>query len=192
MFSFKNFILEAWINKIQKTSKERSVTSDDKYDKPSDFKKESKKVGNIGPLEIHSEKTGSGLTHFTWNPSDRKIHHVIRASESKEVDGGKTRLKFLSAHGRDNSPVRTGDVYKHLVKHHNIEFTGTGHSPGAQKMWNKFHDDPELEVIGHHTDTNEKIKLNKNDIKYAPENAKTPEEKRIGRMHLILRKKDNT
>lgn len=179
---------EAWINEIPKTSKEKSVTSNDKYDKPTDFKKDAKKVGNIGPLEIHSVPSGNGLTHFTWNPQDRKIHHVVHAAEANQANG-KTRLKFLSAHGRDNSPVRMGDVYRHLAKHHGVEFTGTGHSPGAQKMWNRFHDDPDLEVVGHHTDTGEEVKLNKDDTKYAPKNATTPEEKRIGRMNLILRKK---
>ena len=188
MFSFKKFIEEAWINNITKESKEKSVTSNQKYDKPTDFKKDAKKVGSIGPLEIHSSESGSGLTHFTWSPTDKKIHHVVHAVEANKHDG-KTRLKWLSAHSRDSSPVRMGDVYSHLVKHHDVEFVGTGHSEGARKMWSKFHDDKDLEVVGHHTDTNEYTKLDKNDKKYASKDAKTPEEKRIGRMNLILRKK---
>lgn len=188
MLSFKNYLDEAWINNIGKESKEKSVTSNDKYNSPTDFKKDAKKVGNIGTLEIHSSESGKGKTHFTWSPHDRKIHHVVHAAESEEKDG-KTRLKYLSAHGREKSPVRMGDVYKHLAKHHNVEFVGTGHSPGAQKMWSKFHDDPDLEVVGHHTDTGEHVKLGKNDKKYAPKDAKTLEDKKIGRMNLILRKK---
>ncbi len=189
MFSFKKFIQEAWTNDITQGSKEKSVTSNDKYNKPTDFKKDSKKIGSIGPLEIHSSKSGDkGLTHFTWNPADRKIHHVVHAVEATEHEG-KTRLKWLSAHGRKDSPVRMGQVYSHLVKNHDVEFVGTGHSEGARKMWSKFHDDKDLEVVGHHSDTNEYTKLDKNDKKYAPKDAKTSEEKRIGKMNLILRKK---
>ena len=186
MLSFKNYLSEAWVNKVGKESKDPAVTSNDKYNSPSDFKKDAKKVGNIGPLEIHS--SDNEKTHFTWSPQDRKIHHVIRASQTDKINGN-TRLKYLGIAKRNKSPVSMGDVYKHLVKHHGVEFTGTGHSTGAQKMWNRFHDDPHLEVIGHHPDTGEEVKLNKDDKKYAPKNATSPEEKRVGRMNLILRKK---
>ena len=189
MLSFSRFLSEAWTNDIEQKSKEKSVTSNDKYNSPKDFKKDSKKVGEVGGLEIHSAPSGSGLTHFTWSPKDRKIHHVVHAAEATE-HGGKTRLKWLSAHGRKESPVRMGQVYSHLVKHHNVEFVGTGHSPGAQKMWHKFHNDHELEVHGHDPDTGETKKLSSTDKKYAPKTTKDPEEKKIGRMNLILKKKE--
>lgn len=189
MKTFAQFLSEAWKNGIETTSKEVSVTSDNKYNHPKDFKRDSIKVGNIGPLEIHSDKTNSGLTHFTWSPSDRKIHHVVHAAQAEKQSNGNTRLKFLSAHGRKESPVRMGDVYRHLVKHHNIEFEGTGHSEGAQKMWKKFHDDPELQIHGYDSTTGEHKLLSKNDKHYAERNSKDPEEKKIGRMSLILSKK---
>ena len=97
-------------------------------------------------------------------------------------------MKYLSAHGREGSPVKTGDVYKHLVKHNNVEFEGTGHSEGAQKMWHKFHDDKDVEVHGHHADgTHEK--LTKDSKKYADKDSKDPAERRIGRMSLVLKKR---
>jgi hypothetical protein len=189
MLSFSQFIQEAWTNGIDQVSKEKSVTSDDKYNSPKDFKKDSKKVGEVNGLEIHSAPSGSGLTHFTWSPKDRKIHHVVHAAEASEHDG-KTKLKWLSAHSRKESPVRMGQVYSHLVKHHDVEFVGTGHSPGAQKMWQKFHSDPELEIHGHDPLTGETKKLTSSDAKYAPKTTKDSEEKKIGRMNLILKKKD--
>lgn len=189
MLRFTEYLSEVWENGIEKGSKEASVTSSTKYHHPTDFKKNSKKVGEIGGLEIHSDEHSGSMTHFTWNPHDKKIHHVVHAAEASKTPEGKTRLKYLSAHSREGSSVRMGDVYKHLVKHHDREFVATGHSPGAKKMWHKFHDDHELEVAGHHPSTGETKVLHKDDPKHAPKNASTPEEKKLGRMNLILRKK---
>jgi hypothetical protein len=181
-------LYEAWTNDIGKSSKEKSVTDSTKYDSPTDFKKNATKVGKVGPLEIHSSETPSGgMTHFTWSPEDRMIHHVVHAVSHKETDG-KHELNFLSAHSREKSPVRMGHVYSTLAKEHGREFVGTGHSEGARKMWSKFHDDPDLEVVGQHPDGRIQ-KLNKNDKMYASKKTTNPEEQKIGRMKLIMRKK---
>jgi hypothetical protein len=189
MLSFRKFVREAWDNGIGKDSRETSVTSDTKYNKPTDFKGNAKKVGEVGGLEIHSSDSGSGgVTHFTWSPKDRKIHHVVHAVETSKTPEGKTQMKYLSAHGREGSPVRMGHVYSHLVKHHGAEFVGTGHSEGAQKMWSHFHDDPHLEVVGKHPDGTE-VSLNKKSKMYANKKSTDPAERKIGRMSLVLRKK---
>jgi hypothetical protein len=189
MKSFRNFNVEAWTNEIGKSSKETSVTSNNKYNSPTDFKPNSKKVGSIGPLEIHSsDNNQGGLTHFTWSPEDKKIHHVVHAVEKSETPDGATQLKYLSAHSREGSPVKMGQVYSHLVKNNNVQFVGTGHSLGAQKMWNRFHDDPDLQVVGQHS-SGDTVNLNKGDKMYASKKATDPDEKRIGRMALVLRKK---
>ena len=180
MLTFKDFISEAWTNEIGKSSKEASVTSKTKYSDPKDFKQDSHKIGNVHGIEVHA--TGDGKTHFTWNPSDRLIHHVVHAAERTG-----NRLKYLSAHKREGSPVSMGDVYKHLVKHHNLELTGTGHSPGAQKMWSKFHDDKELAIHGEDPTTGETKRLSKEDPHYAHKGDPTAD-KRVGKMHLILKK----
>jgi hypothetical protein len=189
MKSFSQFTLEAWTNEIGKESKEISVTNNNKYNSPTDFKSNAKKVGQIGPLEIHSsENSQGGMTHFTWSPQDRKIHHVVHAVESSKTPEGDTQLKYLSAHKREGSPISMGQVYSHLVKNNNVQFVGTGHSPGAQKMWNRFHDDPELQVVGQHP-SGETVNLNKGGTMYASKKATDPDEKRVGRMSLILRKR---
>ena len=188
VLSFIQFT-EAWINKIGTESKEESVTRNTKYNKPTDFKGNAKKVGEVGGLEIHSSDNGSGgTTHFTWSPKDRRIHHVVHAVETSKTPEGNTRLKYLSAHGREGSPVRMGHVYAHLVKHHGVEFEGTGHSEGAQKMWSHFHDDPELGVVGKHPDGTE-VPLTKKSKMYASKKATDPAERKVGRMSLLLRKK---
>lgn len=188
MLSFLEFT-EAWDNGIPTESREKSVTAKTKYNKPTDFKANAKKVGEVGGLEIHSSENGSGgRTHFTWSPNDRMIHHVVHAVEANKTPEGKTQLKYLSAHGRESSPVRMGQVYSHLVKHHGVEFVGTGHSEGAQKMWSHFHKDPDLEVVGRHPDGSE-VALNKDSRMYAKKNSKDPSERKIGRMSLVLRKK---
>lgn len=188
MLTFKEFS-EAWTNSIGKQSKEKSVVGNMKYNSPDDYKKGAKQIGSIGPLTIHAHDTGSGMTVFTHHPQEKTIHHVIHSAEKSEGKDG-TSLKFLSAHGRDKSPVRTGDVYKHLIKNNNISFVGTGHSPGAQKMWDKFHDDNDIEVVGRHP-SGETIRLNRGDKKYADKKTTDPNEKKIGRMELIARKKLN-
>jgi hypothetical protein len=192
MKSFKQFNVEAWTNEIGKESKEASVTNNNKYNSPTDFKSNANKVGQIGPLEIHSsENSQGGMTHFTWSPQDRKIHHVVHAVESSKTPEGDTQLKYLSAHKREGSPISMGQVYSHLVKNNNVQFVGTGHSPGAQKMWNRFHDDSDLEVVGQHP-SGETVNLNKGDKMYASKKATDPDEKRIGRMSLVLRKRPDS
>ena len=188
MLSFRNFIIEAWDNGIGKESRERTVTDKTKYDPKTDFKNATK-VGEVGGLHIYSSSNNQGgMKHFTWSPHDRMIHHVVHAVEAHKTPEGKTQLKYLSAHGRENSPVRMGQVYSHLVKHHGIEFVGTGHSEGAQKMWSHFHKDPDLEVVGRHPDGSE-VKLNKDSKMYAKKDSKDAAERKIGRMSLVLRKK---
>lgn len=189
MRTFKS-LYEAWTNDISKSSREKSVTDDVKYNSPTEFKKNATKVGKVGPLEIHASQTPSGgITHFTWSPKDNKIHHVVHAVSHKETDG-KHELGFLSAHARESSPVRMHHVYSTLAKDHGREFVGTGHSEGARKMWSKFHDDPDLEVVGQHPDGRIQ-KLNKDDKMYASKKTKDPEEQKIGRMKLIMRKRQS-
>jgi len=184
-------IQEAWDNGIGKESKERTVTDNTKYDPKTDFKNATK-VGEVGGLHIYSSSNGQGgLKHFTWSPKDRKIHHVVHAVEATKTPEGKTQLKYLSAHGREGSPVRMGHVYSHLVKHHGVEFVGTGHSEGARKMWSRFHDDPELEVVGRHPDGKE-VPLKKDSEMYADKKTTDPNKRKIGRMSLILRKKQTS
>lgn len=190
MISFLQFS-EATRNKIDKKSKEVSVSGHKTYEHPSDFKKDSHKIGDIHGLELHrADHTGGSSTHFTWHPKDKKIHHVLHAVETHKTESGGTRLKYLSAHGRDESHVRMGDVYKHLMKHHKTEFIGTGHSKGAEKMWHKFHDDKDIEIHGHHPDTGETVKLHKDDKKYGDLKSTDKHERRIAKMHLIAKKKD--
>jgi hypothetical protein len=188
MMSFKSFVTEAWTNGIGKESREVSVSGNKKYSDPEDFKKGSEKIGSIGDLNIHKVETGGGMTVFTHHPGTGLIHHVIHSVQATESERGGPELKFLSAHGREKSPVRTGDLYRHLSKQHNFTFVGTGHSPGAQKMWSRFHDDPAIEVLGRHSDGN-MIPLEKNDRKYADKKTTDPEEKKIGRMELVARKR---
>jgi hypothetical protein len=186
MLSFKLF-LEAWVNGIGKESKEKSVTDKTKYSSAKDFKSNSEKIGTVHDLELHRSSSGSGLTHFTWSPHDRMIHHVVHAAEASK-NGSKIRLKYLSAHAREGTKTRMGDVYKHLVKHHDVEMIGTGHSVGAQKMWAKFHHDPELQIHSHDPTTGETKKLSPGDKHYADRGDSSNEAKEIGRKHLILSK----
>ena len=189
MKTFASFIKEATLNKIPKESREVSVVGNKKYNSPTDFKKSARKIGNIGELEIHrADNEQGGTTHFTYHPGEKKVHHVVHAVQSTSDDTG-TKLKYLSAHGREGSPVKMGQVYTKLMKDHDTEFTGTGHSPGAAKMWDRFHDDPDVEVLGRNPDTGETIKLNKGDRKYGDLKSKDPAERKLGKMQLIARKK---
>lgn len=182
MISFKQFCLnEVWLNRIEKTSKEASVTNNEKYVNPQKFKKDSVKVGEVGELHLYK----NGNNHFTWSPNDNMIHHVIHAVDSSQTPEGKTRLKFLSAHGRTSSPVRMGEVYSHMVKHHDYEFEATGHSPGAKKMWDRFRSDPELKVS--HKDGTE---VGKDENVYAPQDEKDKNiRKNVGMKGIILSKR---
>lgn len=181
MYTFKQYLNEVFENSITETSKEESVTSDRKYDSGQSFKKKAKLIDKVGGLHLYR----AGNTHFTWHPEDRKIHHVVHAVESTTTPEGKTRYKWLSAHARKGSPVKMGDVYKHLVHNHNTEFVATGHSPGAKKMWNKFRADSSLKVT--HEDGRE---VGKDENVYAPKNTKDPELKAIGKKPIILTKRE--
>ena len=192
MKTFTDFIREATLNKIGKESKEVSVVGSKTYDSPSDYKKSATKIGSIGPLEIHrADNEQGGTTHFTYHPGEKKVHHVVHAVQSSDDKAGGTTLKYLSAHGREGSPVRMGHVYSKLMTDHKTTFTGTGHSPGAAKMWDRFHDDPKIEVMGHHPDTGETVKLNKGDKKYGDLKSKDPAERKLGKMQLIAREKSD-
>jgi len=188
MMKFRYFVGEAWTNSIGKESREVSVSGNQKYTKAEDFKKGAEQIGSIGPLNIHKVETGGGMTVFTHHPDEGKIHHVIHAVQSTESERGGPELKFLSAHGREKSPVRAGDLYRHLMKNHNFTFVGTGHSPGAQKMWSRFHNDPDIEVMGRHPD-GKMVPLKKTDRMYADKKTTDPEEKKLGRMELVARKR---
>lgn len=187
MISFKSFIIEAWTNEIGKSSKEASVTNKMKYSSGEEYKKGANKIGEINGLHIYTHDSNGGMTVFTHNPKDGHIHHVVHAVQKTGPNHSPT-LKFLSAHKRDGSPASMGSVYAHLIKKHNFTFVGTGHSPGAQKMWDRFHDDSEIEVLGRHPDGTT-VKLNRGDKKYASKKTKDPNELKIGRMELIARKK---
>jgi hypothetical protein len=173
---FKTFC-EAWENRIQGEKRD-----------PTHFMKNAKKLGKVGDLEIHSAETaGGGMTHFTWSPKDKMIHHVLHSVEAHK-DGDNVRLKFLSAHGRKTSPVRMHQVYKELITKHNRTMVGTSQSPGARKMWDRLRQDPELKLHGINPDGS-KRELKPDERTHAPYGATDPEEKKIGRMHLELSKR---
>lgn len=174
---------EAWLNDIKQSSKEESVTSNKKYHEPTKFKANAKKIGNVGELELHSSSRDNSETHFTWSPKDKMIHHVLHAAQTNGNE-----LKYLSAHARKNSPVKMHQVYSSLIKDHGKTMVGTGHSPGAVKMWNKLHDEEGIEIHGRHPDGST-IKLNKDSKKYSPRGSTDPEDKKIGRMELVAKAK---
>ena len=185
ILTYNQYINEVWLNKIGKSSKEKSVVSTDKLASPQSYKKGAEKVDTIGPLEIYSAHTpGGGMTHFTWHPGEKLIHHTVHAAEANK-NGGKTRLKFLSAHGREGSPVRMDQVYSKLVQDHNREFVATGHSPGAKKMWDRLRQNSSLKVSD---ETGREV--HKDENVYADHKTVNPEEKKIGRKVIILSKRD--
>ena len=182
MRSFKRYINEVWLNEIDKGSKEKSVVDKTKYNQPTEFKKNATKVGEVGGLHLYRSEN----SHFTWNPEDRMIHHVVHAVESSSPREGVTRLKYLSAHSRENSHVRMGEVYSRMVKNHNYEFVATGHSPGAKKMWDRFKNDDNLKLS--YEDDGSEVK--KTDNVYAPHKTKDPAEKSIGRRAIVLSRRE--
>lgn len=186
MIKFKQFLNEAWLNNIGHESKELSVVSNRKYVEPTHFKSNAKKIGNVGKLELHSSSRDNSETHFTWSPIDKMIHHVVHAAQK---DGNE--LKFLSAHAREGSPsgVKMHQVYSSLIKDHGKTMIGTGHSPGAVKMWGKLHDEEGVEIYGRHPD-GAMTRLRKDDKKYSPRGSKDPEDKKIGRMELVAKAKE--
>ncbi len=189
LINFKIFC-EAWANRIKGGKGEKrdpAVSTNKTYSSASGFIKNSEHIGNIENLELHSANTaGGGMTHFTYNPKDKKIHHILYAASSEKDDDGIT-LKYLSAHARKTSPVRMSQVYSSLIKDHGRTLVGTSHSVGAKKVWDRMLSDPEIQIHGH-LQSGKKIKLNPGDQTHAPYDAKTPEEKRIGNMTLVAQK----
>lgn len=187
MLDYKEYLAEVSLNAIGRESAEKTVTGNTKYNSATEFKKNAKPLGKVGPLEVYSsENSGGGISHFTYHPQEKTIHHVVHAVEKTETKDGKTRLKYLSAHGRKKSPVRMGQIYSHLVQNHDREFVATGHSVGAKKMWDKFHDDKGLKMKW--ADSGETVKSGERihgDIK-----SKNPEERALARRHVILTKAD--
>lgn len=187
IINFKVFC-EAWLNTIQAKSRDPAVTNNNTYTTPQHFMKNSYKIGNVGDMELHaSETAGGGRTHFTWHPDDKKIHHLVYAASATEDKNGNKELKYLSLHGRKNSPVRMGSVFKSLVHDHDYSLVGTNNSPGAKKLWDKMIDDPEINVHGV-TKGGKIRKIQTGDKHHVPYGAKTDEDREIGGMHLIARK----
>lgn len=187
IINFKVFC-EAWLNTIQQKSRDPAVTNNNTYDTPQHFMKNSYKIGNVGDMELHaSETAGGGRTHFTWNPEDKKIHHLVYAASATEDKDGNKELKYLSLHGRKNSPVRMGSVFKSLVHDHDYSLVGTNNSPGAKKLWDKMIDDPEINVHGV-TKSGKIKKIQTGDKHHVPYDVTSNEDKEIGSMHLIARK----
>ena len=190
-FIDKEKLNEALINRIPE-KRDQAVTKNEGYENPQHYEKNSEKLGEYKGLHIYVSKTsGGGMKHFTWSPHDKKIHHVLYAAQASQ-ENGKTRLQFLSAHSRKESPVRMSEIYKELIVNHGREMVGTSHSPGAIKMWNRLHADNELEMYGLHSNGHvEKLTLNSTKyVNYADAN-KTPQNKSIARMKLLLTKKNN-
>jgi hypothetical protein len=186
MLTYKTFC-EAWINGIGSkginATKDKAVTSSTKYDSPTDYERNAKKVGEVGGLELHSSETaGGGIKHFTWHPKDKKIHHVVYAAQSTPIQGGH-RLQFLSAHRRSSSDVNMGQVYKKILQNGN-QMVGTSHSPGAKKMWDRMRNDPDIHVHGEHPDGT-KQELKHDDETHAAYGDKSKEGMRIGKMKLV-------
>ena len=188
MLKFNQFIKEAWVTeKPDKRSEE--VSGSKTYDDASKFRSNSHKIGEVGGLHVYaSHNPGGGMTHYTWNPKDKKIHHVLTNTETTKEHDGSLRLKYLTAHARRNSHVKMSDVYHHLVTRHNRVLVGTSHSHGAVKLWNRLRSHPELHVHGENPDGSH-VELKHEDKTHAPTTTKDPEERKIGKMALVLRKK---
>jgi len=185
IINFKLFH-EAWLNRIKGGKGEKrdpAVSTNTEYDEPSHFIKNAQKIGDIRGLELHSSETaGGGMTHFTWNPSDKKIHHVLYAANSTKDDEGNIQLKYLSAHSRKTSHVRMGEVYKSLINDHNRTLVGTSHSEGAKKLWDKMMTDPDIDVKGIKNGRTVDLQNMKTHVPYGDPDKET------GGMHLIARK----
>jgi hypothetical protein len=186
IINFKLFN-EAWLNRIKggKGQQRDPIVSTDKtFEEPTHFIKNAQKLGNVGNLELHSSEThGGGMTHFTWSPEDKKIHHILYAASSIKDETGNIQLKYLSAHGRKTSPVRMSHVYKALITDHDRTLVGTSHSPGAKKLWDRMKDDPDIDVKGIKNGRTVDIDANtKTHVMYGDKDKET------GNMHLIARK----
>lgn len=187
MLTFKEYISEAWENRITRENPDQYVSGIKKYESPQHVMKNAKKIGMVGDLELHSSESSGGITHFTYHPRTGQVHHVLYAAQKNETKHG-PELKFLSAHARKNSPIKMSQVYKSLIKDHGYTMVGTSHSPGAKKMWDRLRQDPELSLYGRHPDGSEK-EIKPDDQTHAPYGATDPEQKKIGRMNLVLRAK---
>jgi hypothetical protein len=181
MQCFRTFITEmAWMNNIGKASRERSVAGNDTYNSAKDFKPNAKHLGHVGSLELHSSDTaGGGRSHFTWNPADKKIHHVVHAAQ---VDG--KELKFMSSHKREGSPVKMHQVYASLIKDHGHTLVGTSHSPGEASAWNNLEKHHGIKIQGRDQSGSTRA-LKHDEPRYAPYDAKDPTHKSIGRLNLV-------
>jgi hypothetical protein len=189
MLTFKQFN-ETWVtDKPDVRSPE--VSGPKTYDDPSKFRTGAKKIGEVGGMHLYaSHNPGGGMTHYTWNPADKKIHHVLTNTETtKDADGKSTRLKYLTAHSRKNSPVKMGQVYHNLINNHDRVLVGTSHSHGAVKLWDRLRNNPDIHIHGEHQDgTHQELKPG--DPTHAHTTTKDPEQKKIGRMMLVARKRN--
>ena len=179
MLKFKQFTEMALANRIEKSSKETSVTNNNTYKSAKDFKPNSTHIGHVGKMELHAYDTQGGRSHFTFNPNDHKIHHVVHASQAHGKE-----LKFLSAHAREGSPVKMHQVYASLIKDHGYHMVGSSHSVGAQKLWNKLETHHGISIHGRNPSTGETRKLNPGEPRYAPMSDK---HSKIGKMHLVAK-----
>ncbi len=187
MLSFKSFLKEAWqADKAEVRSPE--VSGHSTVSEPHKFRKGAEKIGEVGGMHLYaSHNPGGGMTHYTWNPHDKKIHHVLTNTETTKDHDGSTRLKYLTAHSRKDSPVKMTDVYHALVTKHNRTLVGTSHSGGAVKVWNRMRDNPDVKIHGEHPDGT-KTEIKSGDKIHAHTTTKDPAEKKIGRMALVMKK----
>ena len=185
IINFKLFS-EAWLNRVKGGKGEKrdpAVSSNTTYDEPTHFIKNAQKIGEVRGLELHSSETaGGGMTHFTWSPEDKKIHHVLYAASSTPNEQGGVQLKYLSAHSRKTSHVRMGEVYKSLITNHDRTLVGTSHSPGAKKLWDRMMTDPDIDVKGIKNGKTVDIQGQMTHVPYGSDDKET------GNMHLIARK----
>ena len=178
---------EAWENRIEPSSRDKGVVAATKYHSPTDYEKNSTKVGHVGDLELHASATsGGGIKHFTWHPKDKKIHHIVYAAQNTPIEGGSHRLMYLSAHKRTSSPVKMKHVY-HAILNNGHELVGTSHSVSAKKLWHSLVNDGV--VHGEHP-SGKKQKINPGDPTHALYGDKTPEGKKVGRMTLVASKRE--
>ena len=186
MYTFKQFN-EAWVTD-KPDIRSPEVSSHNKVN-PSEFRKGGTKIGEVGGMHVYaSHNPGGGMTHYTWNPKDKQIHHVLTNTETSKEKDGSLRLKYLTAHARKNSPVKMSDVYHHLIHKHNRVLVGTSHSHGAVKLWNRMRNNPDIHVHGEHPDGTH-IELDHNIKTHAHTTTKDTDEKKTGRMMLVARKK---
>jgi len=185
MKSFSHYINEVVITDKPHVVPEYLKGTKHKYHSGEDFAKGSTHIGNIGGLEIHSkENPGGGMTHFTRDPKTGLLHHVLTNVETSTAENGRKRLKFLTMHKREGSPVSGHALYHHLVTNHNVDLVATSHSKGAAKSWNKLAKYHGISIHGEHSDGS-KSAIHPDDVgtekTHAPSYSKSP----VRKMHLI-------